>query len=607
MAAPSTAAVSAAPADANRAPRGLWLWPAVVMVVAYWTFHFTFQAMEVSTFVRFITRMGAHALLFFTFLGWWCVNGRIPRFHRFAALAFAVAGGVAANYFMHPSLGVVGVLTTGIAYVATVWVLSLLLLSRASPALRWSVWAAAVLLVWGSLCLLRMDGLSGEQVAAIHWRWEPSSEDLFLAEQKARAGVAPAKSRTEALLEAEPGDWVAFRNIGRDGAAPPTDIAGDWTSRPPQLIWRKRVGPAWSSLIVVGGRVFTQEQRGEQETVVCYDAANGQELWSHADKARFWDSVSSAGPRATPTFHRGRLVTLGGTGIFNCLDASTGKLTWSHDLAQEAQAPRPQWGFSCSPLVVGNQAIVFAGGNQKPSLLAYDIETGEQSWSLDAGPGSYSSPQLATLGGQDQVLFLSDMGLFSVDPATGKKLWDFAIAIPGAPISIQPHVVDENKLLVASVKEGGVVLLEVKPSGAGWLVEQRWVSLDLKPSFNDFVVHKGHAYGFDGSIFACIDLKTGKRQWKKGRYGYGQVIALPDRDQLLVLSESGEVILLAADPERHQELGKFQAIVGKTWNHPALSRGRLFVRNAEEMACYDLSGTGPPAGSTPLGAGGSSR
>jgi outer membrane protein assembly factor BamB len=366
-------------------------------------------------------------------------------------------------------------------------------------------------------------------------------------------------------------------------------VATDWAAHPPKELWRRRVGPAWSSTALVGGRLFTQEQRGERESVVCYDAATGREVWAHEDDGRFWESVAGAGPRATPTVAGGRVFAFGATGRLNCLHAATGWPYWSHDITADASAKVPQWGLCSSPLVVGGLVIVYAGGKAQKSLLAYHVESGELAWAADAGQSSYSSPQLATLAGTPQVLMFSDRGLTAVDPAAGSIFWEHAIPIPGAPRSVQPQAVGAAQVIIASETDLGTALIDVTRDGSTWSASQRWATKNLKPSFNDSVVHAGHIYGFDGAIFSCVDLETGKRRWKDGRYGHGQAVLLAEQGLLLVMSETGEVLLLAADPEQHHELGRFRAINGKTWNHPAVANGRLYVRNAEEMACYELT------------------
>jgi hypothetical protein len=389
-------------------------------------------------------------------------------------------------------------------------------------------------------------------------------------------------------LALEPGDWPRFRGPAGNGEVHGVEIATDWKSKPPRLVWRQRIGPAWSSMVVVGGRLFTQEQRGESEAVVCLDAATGREIWAHEDATRFWEAVSGAGPRATPAFADGRLYTLGAKGLLNCLDAATGRCHWSHHIADDSGAPVPLWAYSGSPLVTGGLVVAFAGGPGEKQLLAYDGVTGATAWSVSAGQLSYSSAQLVSIDGTPQVLILSDRGLVAVSPESGALLWDYSAPIPGAPRSVEANAVGPSQILIATEAGIGMVLLEIRREGETWSVSAGEASNNFKPAFSDFVVHDGAMYGFDSAIFACVDYHTGKRRWKQGRYGHGQVLLLADQGLLLVQAETGEVVLLAANPERLEELGRFQAIEGKTWNHPAVVHGRLFVRNAEEIACYDL-------------------
>jgi outer membrane protein assembly factor BamB len=358
-------------------------------------------------------------------------------------------------------------------------------------------------------------------------------------------------------------------------------------AHPPRQLWRQPVGPGWSSPIVVDNRVFTQEQRGGSEIIVSRDVATGNIVWVHSDTARFEESISGAGPRATPQFADGRIYSMGATGILNCLDAVNGNVIWSRNLVSDTGSKPFMWGFASSPLVSQGIVIVYVGGAK--GLLGYRQETGEQAWSVNTGAQCYTSAQPAQIGGKEQVLFFSDAGLVSVEPASGRVLWNHDVVAPNAPRSVQPQVISDSQVLVSSETDLGTALVDVKQVNDVWHAERGWRTRALKPSFNDFVVHDGYAYGFDGQIFCCTDLKTGKRAWREGEYGHGQVLRLADQGVLLVTSEEGEIVLLRASPQGNQELSRFQALSGKTWNHPAIARGRLFVRNGQEMACFELT------------------
>jgi outer membrane protein assembly factor BamB len=273
----------------------------------------------------------------------------------------------------------------------------------------------------------------------------------------------------------------------------------------------------------------------------------------------------------------------------NALDAGTGALAWSRNVASDTKRAVPDWGFSSSPLVIDDVVIVAASG----TLAAYDVSTGKTRWIGPQHGGSYSSPHRATIDGVEQILLLSPPGIISVSPATGTLLWEHTWE--GGAI-VQPALTADGDVLINAISSmGGIATrrLAVKRGSAGWTVEERWTSRGLKPYFNDFVVHKGHAYGFDGSILACIDVSDGNRKWKGGRFGQGQLVLLPDQDVLLVVSEDGELALVKATPDQFTELARVPAIEGKTWNHPVLVRNILLVRNGEEMAAFRLSVAGP--------------
>jgi len=330
------------------------------------------------------------------------------------------------------------------------------------------------------------------------------------------------------------------------------------------------------------GRFYTQEQRGDDEIVACHDVSTGKIVWIHRDRARFWESNGGAGPRATPTISNGRVYTQGGTGIVNVLDASTGNVAWTRNAVTDTGAKVPAWGIAGSPLVVNDMVVVAAAGN----LVAYDLATGKPRWTGPAGGTGYSSPQLVTIEGVQQIVLLNSKGATSVGPADGKLLWEHAW--PGVPI-VQPVATSTGDVLISVSDSSGIRRLAVAQGSSGWTVQERWTSEELNPWFNDFVVHNGHAYGFNGSTLACIDLENGKLKWKGKRYGYGQMVLLSDQGLLLVMSEQGELALVKAEPDQFTSLAEFPALEGKTWNHPVLAGDVLLVRNDHEMAAFRLS------------------
>ena len=322
--------------------------------------------------------------------------------------------------------------------------------------------------------------------------------------------------------------------------------------------------------------------------VSCYKVSTGEPVWRHRDPVRFWESNGGAGPRATPTLSNGGVYTMGATGILNALDARTGAVRWSQNVASDAKVNTPMWGFSASPLVIDDLVIAAASG----ALAGYDRVTGKRRWLNPSRGGTYSSPHRVTIEGVEQIVFLGGPGAVSVTPADGKLLWEHAWE--GGAI-VQPAVTEDGDILIGAISMmGGVATrrLAVAHGPGGWTVEEKWTSNGFKPYFNDFVIHKGHAYGFDGSILASINLEDGKRKWKGGRYGNGQLILVADQDLLLVLSEGGELALVSATPDKFTEVARLPVLDAKTWNHPVLVGNVLLIRNGEEMAAFRLSGPG---------------
>ncbi len=559
------------------------LWPGVVVVVLQWLVWLAapllvpgVPGMMIGVSGGFLGGLGV--------LLWWLFFSRAPWSERLGASVLMIFALLATSQLLHES---VAKLAMGMLFgIYAVPVLSLAFVAGALAGSRLSLWnrrvtmAAAILVGCGVWTLLRADGITGDTSAQFAWRWTKTPEELLLDRAAAKA-AGPAESFTVAA-EAE---WPGFRGPLRDSVVRGVEIETDWSASPPTELWRRAIGPAWSSFAVAGEVFYTQEQRGDEEVVACYQTKTGQPVWQHRDPVRFWEANSGAGPRATPTLIDGRLYTFGGTGILNALNASDGTLLWSRNAASDCERDVPYWGFASSPLVVGDLVLIAASGQ----LVAYDTASGDLRWMGRRVGGSFSSPHLMTLDDVAQVLLVHGTGATGVAPADGTVLWEHSW--PADSRVLQPALTPEGDILIGSGFQTGVGMrrISVASGPGGWTTEERWTSNGLKPYFNDFVVHEGHAFGFDGRILSCIDLKDGQRKWKGGRYGYGQLILLPGQDLLLVLSEEGELVLVEAAPERFKELARSPAIEGKTWNHPVLVGDLLLVRNSQEMAAFRLS------------------
>jgi outer membrane protein assembly factor BamB len=393
----------------------------------------------------------------------------------------------------------------------------------------------------------------------------------------------PAAVKEPAVVRAAvKATWPDYRGPARDGVSTEA-ILTSWPNGKLAELWRKPVGGGWASFVIAGNLLYTIEQRRAQEVVAAYDVATGREVWAHKYDADFQESMGGPGPRATPTWHDGRIYSLGATGELFVLDALTGKVVWHKNILDDNGAENITWAMSGSPLIVDDTVVVQPGGPSNKSIVAYNKNTGDRVWSALGDRTSYASPMLVTLAGKRQIVTITALRAVGLDATSGKLLWEYPWTTEYDINSAQPIITGPNQLVISSGYGHGAAMLEITPAGARKL----WENKKLKNKFNSSVFHNGYIYGFDEAIFTCIDARTGEPAWKAGRYGYGQVLLASGH--LVITSEQGEVVLLKADPASHQEIARFQALDGRTWNVPAIADGRLFVRNATEMAAYRIA------------------
>jgi outer membrane protein assembly factor BamB len=613
--------------------RTLRLWPGAIIaiVLALVTYGLPLIAPDAEVFgfpFTFLAVLGG-LLSAVAIIVWWLFFSRAPWAERVGAIILMIVALLVTRFIVHESIAGAGMgmllyflAIPGLSLALVVWAAAT---RRLSDGVRRVSLVAAILLACAPWILIRTAGIMSTG-SEYHWRWTPTPEQRLLAQvhdepkplpsatptpsptaapastpelskeqiaarpdEKPAASPEPSATAKTAPATAAPAkssaEWPGFRGPRRDGIVRGVQIRTDWTASPPVELWRRPIGPGWSSFAVRGDLIYTQEQRGDDEIVSCYKLSTGEPVWRYRDAVRFWESNGGAGPRATPTLSGNRVYTFGATGILNALDADNGRVVWSRNVATDTGRKVPDWGFASSPLVMDEVVVVAAAG----TLAAFNLADGKPRWRGPSYGGSYSSPHRATIDGVTQVLLLGGPGAISVAPADGAVLWEHKWE-SGA--IVQPALTADGDILVnALATTGGLGLrrLAVAHGSEGWHVEARWTSNGLKPYFNDFVIHQGHAYGFDGNILACINLEDGKRKWKGGRYGNGQLVLLSDQDLLLVLSEEGELALVSATTDQYREIARIPALESKTWNHPALVGDVLLVRNGEQMAAFRLA------------------
>jgi outer membrane protein assembly factor BamB len=409
----------------------------------------------------------------------------------------------------------------------------------------------------------------------------PSSESAPGAEPAAAAG--PVAAGVPAAGDG--GAWHDYRGPARDGIYRQGPLAASWPAGGPRRLWKQPVGEGHASFVVAGGVAYTIEQRRRQEVVAAYDVRTGRELWTNGWDAHFSESMGGDGPRATPTWAGGLVYALGAAGELRAVRARDGSLVWRTNILDDAGAGNLQWAMSGSPLVVDGKVVVQPGG-RGASVVAYDAATGTPAWKALDDRQAYVSPVLLTVAGRRQIVTITARRAVGLAVEDGALLWSHPWVNDNEIHAAQPVQVAANRLFLSSGYGTGAAVIEIAPAGAGFAAREIWANDRMKNTLSSSVVLDGYVYGLDAGILTCVEAATGTRAWKAGRYGHGQLLLAGDR--LLITAETGELALVKATPAAFEEIARVPGIEGRTWNVPAIAGGILLVRNANEMAAFDV-------------------
>ena len=377
-------------------------------------------------------------------------------------------------------------------------------------------------------------------------------------------------------------DWPQWRGPERNGISKETGWAFQWPDEGPKIAWKAKVGLGYSSFVVGDGRAYTVGHANGQDTIFCFDASNGKEIWKHTYKAELGDKYFQGGTTGTPAIEGHRLYWLSRWGDLFCFEAATGKIVWEKNIQKETRMPIPDWGFTGAPHLHKNLLILNVGD----AGLAVDKDTGKVAWkSAPKNPG-YSTP-VPMIGTEPLIVIGSAQSYVAVNPENGKEAWRVRWVTEYGVNAADP-IISGDKMFISTGYGKGAALFDLadKPP------KEVWRNKVLRTQLNAAVLYEGHVYGTDGDTgdrapLKCINFLTGREVWSEANIGTGGVMIADGK--LIVLSAQGELMVLPASTVGFQPTARAQVLGGTSWTAPVLANGRIFCRNSRgDVVCVDV-------------------
>lgn len=400
------------------------------------------------------------------------------------------------------------------------------------------------------------------------------STRLEIAMQRINTFASVAALLVAASVSALATDWPHWRGPSRNGISTETGWTDQWPAAGPSVAWKAGVGLGFSSFAVANGRVVTAGHADEKDTVFCFDAMTGKEIWKHSYPSDLGDKYFDGGTTGSATIEGDRVFWLSRWGDVFCFNAADGKVIWNKNVQAETKARVPDWGFTGAPLVLGDKLILNIG----EAGLALDKKSGNVLWQSATRSAGYSTPLPFKQGGDVRVVMGNEQAYVAVNPADGKEAWRIKWLTQYGVNAADP-IVDGNRILLSSGYGKGAGLFEL----GGAEPKEIWKSKVIRTQMNPAVLHQGHLYGVDGDTtekasLKCVDFATGAEKWKHANFGSGGVIIADGK--LIALSGTGELLVAPASPESFKPTARAQVLGGKCWTAPVLANGFIYMRNS---------------------------
>lgn len=483
-------------------------------------------------------------------------------------------------------MGVGMAMSFSVMLVPVILLLWFLFFSSFARSVRVTGLLLVVVLVVAAVAVTRKVEFNGRMRPIVYFRWDRLPQDNL-----AQLTVQPLSEPVDVKITEA--DSPFYRGAVQDGTTPTAPADKTWSSSAGDILWQHSLGGGHAGIAVVGQLAITIEQRGQHEAVVAYHTETGKPVWAFQYPAGFRHSepMGGDGPRTTPVVVEGHVYTLGAQGHLNCLELATGKLKWQTDILFDAGAKNLEWGMSGTPLIVGDVVVVNPGIDPEKktsqAVAGYHRLSGKKLWATGSDQAGYASPMKANLDGVDQLLVFDAAGLKGLDISTGKQLWLHPWKTSFEMNCAQPIVYGKDQVFISSEVANGGVMLKIHDEGKAWKVTEVWKNRSLGIKFSNAILHQDHLYGLSNGYLTCVEAQTGQRKWKaRQNFGNGQMLIAGA--VLVITGEDGFVALVEARPESYNEIKRFAVFAGRTWNVPAIARGRLYLRNHQEMACVKL-------------------
>jgi outer membrane protein assembly factor BamB len=381
-------------------------------------------------------------------------------------------------------------------------------------------------------------------------------------------------------------DWPQWRGPNRDGVSSETGLLASWPAGGPPLVWKTQgLGEGYSSFAVVGDRLYTQGQQGEQSFVLAFDTRTGKQVWKTPTGKAFREQRGN-GPRGTPTVDGARLYAVSADGTLACLETATGKTVWSLNFVEKFGGRLPHWAYSESPLVEGDRVIVTPGG-PGASVVALNKNTGDLIWKSQSDRAGYSSPMAFDMGGSRKVVVFTGQAAMALDMKNGELQWRYE-NVSNRTANIATPILRDGFVFLSSDYGTGCALLKLAASGGGVSANEVYFNKEMRNHYTTSVLVGDYLYGFSSSILTAMKFATGEVAWRDRSVGKGNIIVADGR--LYAQGEGGVIGLIDPTPSGYKEISRFEIPKGAfpTWTPPVVANGKLYVREQDTLYCYNV-------------------